>query len=49
VGASGSSFGVLSLQGTNESSFTASLVGGGQLDLGYFSANLGVSKSVTVQ
>ncbi len=49
VGASGSSFGTLSVQGTNQGSFTANLVGGGQLDLGTLSANLGVAKNVAVQ
>jgi len=49
VGASGSSFGTLSVQGTNQGTFAASLVGGGQLDVGTFSANLGVVKNVAVQ
>jgi len=46
---SASAYGTFSVQGTNESTFTANLVGGGQLDLGGFSANLGAAKSVIVQ
>jgi uncharacterized protein (TIGR03437 family) len=49
VAASGASFGTLSVQGTNETSFTANLAAGGQLDLGLFSANLGATRNVAVQ
>ena len=49
VSGSTTSYAALSVQGTNESTFTANLVGGGQLDLGGFSANLGATKSVLVQ
>jgi uncharacterized protein (TIGR03437 family) len=49
VGASGTSYGTLSVQGTNESAFNASVVGGGQLDIARFSANLGAARNVAVQ
>ncbi|HSP69443.1 MAG TPA: hypothetical protein VLN48_17075 [Bryobacteraceae bacterium] len=46
----GTSFGSLSIQGTsNPNYFTADLAGGGTLDFGVFSPNLGVSKNVAVQ
>ncbi|HUB78476.1 MAG TPA: hypothetical protein VMB03_06760 [Bryobacteraceae bacterium] len=49
AGASGSSSGTLSVQGTNQGTFTANLSGGGQLDIGTLSANLGAVKNVAVQ
>jgi uncharacterized protein (TIGR03437 family) len=49
VGASGTSYGTLSVQGTNKSAFNASVVGGGQLDMAGFSANLGAARNVAVQ
>jgi uncharacterized protein (TIGR03437 family) len=49
VPASGTSFGTFSLQGIKQGTFTANLVKGGQLDLGVFSANLGVAKNLAVQ
>jgi len=49
VGASGTSYGTLAVQGTNESAFNASVVGGGQLDIARFSAKLGAARNVAVQ
>jgi len=46
----GSSIGNISVQGTsNPNNFTADLAGGGTLDFGVFSPNLGVSNNVAVQ
>ena len=39
----------LAVEGVKQSNFTANLVGGGQIDLGIFSANLGPSKNVVVK
>jgi uncharacterized protein (TIGR03437 family) len=49
VAASGASSGTLSVQGTNQPTFAASVSGGGQFDFASFAGNLGVSKNVAVQ
>lgn len=50
VASSGTSFGAISLQAISApGKFTASLAQGGQLDMGIFSANLGVAKNVAMQ
>ena len=49
VAGSATSFGTLYLQGTTEAKFAANLVKGGQIDLGSFSANLGVAKNIAVE
>jgi hypothetical protein len=47
---SGASFGVVSVQAISApGAFTATLVGGGQTDIGAFGANLGVQKNIAVQ
>ena len=49
VPASGTSFGSIAVEATNVTQFTAPLVKGGQLDIGHFAADLGVTKNVAVQ
>ncbi len=49
VGASGATFGAISVQGIKQGLFTANLIPSGQLDLGIFSANLGLSKNIAIQ
>ncbi len=40
---------LLTVHGINQATFTAPIVGGGQLDLGLFNADLGIEKSVAIQ
>ncbi|HEY1755290.1 MAG TPA: hypothetical protein VGG72_07825 [Bryobacteraceae bacterium] len=49
VAASGTSFGTISLQGVKQGNFTANLASGTPIDLGIFSANLGVSKNIATE
>lgn len=49
VAASGTSFGTIAVEATNVTQFTAPLIKGGQLDIGHFAADLGVTKNVAIQ
>ncbi len=49
VPASGTSFGSIAVEAYNVSNFTAPLIKGGQLDIGHFAGDLGVSKNIAVQ